>query len=178
MNWRASPSRRLLARITQCGKVCDGSASMWTCSESYSSRNSHRNTRCWSCHNSQFRCIRMSLKTHMAEGLPLLLCILPKKGTPFVFATLCLLIFLHSSVLLCKLKALSTYVSKMTLEVDAQRFLGCVCLCCWELFKFLILQRVSMSKWTVRLGRWKKRWKHSCWNKVLLARVLTTMRSR
>ena len=57
--------------------------------------------------------------THMGERSALLLCIIPTKGTSFVFATCCLLIFLHSSVLLCKLKALSTYVSKMTLAADA-----------------------------------------------------------
>ena len=57
--------------------------------------------------------------THMEERSALLLCIIPTKGTSFVFATCCLLIFLHSSVLLCKLKALSTYVSKMTLAADA-----------------------------------------------------------
>ena len=42
-----------------------------------------------------FCCTRMSLKTHMAERSPLLLCIISTKGTSFVFATHCLFIFLH-----------------------------------------------------------------------------------
>ena len=77
-----------------------------------------------------FCCTRMSLKTHMAERSPLLLCIISTKGTSFVFATHCLFIFLHPCILHRMLKALSTYVSKKTLAVDAQRFLGRVCLCC------------------------------------------------
>ena len=71
--------------------------------------------------SSQFRSTQISLTTHMAERSPLLLCILPTKGASFVFATHCLLIFVHPCVL-CMLKALSTYVSKTTLVVDAQRF--------------------------------------------------------
>ena len=73
-----------------------------------------------------FCCIWMSLKTHMEERPPLLLCIIPTKGTSFLFAIRCLLIFVHPCVLFCMLKALSIYVSKTT--VDAQRFLGVVCL--------------------------------------------------
>ena len=87
----------------------------------------------------------------MAERSPVLLCILPTKSTSFVFATHCLLIFLHPCVRFCMLKALSTYISKTA--VNAQSSSG--------LSASIILQRVSMSKWTVRLGRWKKRWKHS-----------------
>ena len=119
MKTGASPSLRHLARITQRRMVWDGSASMWTCS--YSSRSGYRNNRCWSRHNSQFRSPQISLMTHMAERSPLLLCILPTKGASFVFATHCLLIFVHPCVL-CMLKAQSTYVSKTTLAVDAQRF--------------------------------------------------------
>ena len=99
--------------------VWDGSASMSTCSNS--SRSGYRNSRCWSRHNSQFRSTRISLTTHMAERSPLLLCILPTKGASFVFATHCLLIFVHPCVL-CMLKAQSTYVWKTTWVVDAQRF--------------------------------------------------------
>ena len=86
----------------------------------------------------------------MAERSPVLLCILPTKSTSFVFATHCLLIFLHPCVRFCMLKALSTYISKTT--VNAQSSSGLSASMAEKLFKFLILQRVSMSKWTVRLG--------------------------
>ena len=119
MKTDASPSLRHLARIIKRRMVWDGSASMSTCS--YSSRSGYRNSRCWSRHNSKFRSTQISLTTHMAERSPLLLCILPTKGMSFVFATHCLLIFVHPCVL-CMLKAQSTYVSKTTLVVDAQRF--------------------------------------------------------
>ena len=119
MKTDGSPSPRHLARITQRRMVWDGSALMSTCS--YSSCSGYRSTRCWSRHNSQFRSTQISLTTHMAERSPLLLCILPTKGASFVFATHCLLIFVHPCVL-CMLTALSTYVSKTTLAVDAQRF--------------------------------------------------------
>ena len=117
MNWRLPPSRRRLARITHCGMVWDGSASMSTCSNS--SCSGYRNTLCWSRHNSQFRSTQISLTTHMTERSPVLLCVISTKGTSFVFATHCLFIFLHPCILHCMLKALSTYVSKKTLAVDA-----------------------------------------------------------
>ena len=118
MNWRLSKSTTLgTNNSTQNGMG-------WLCIDvdmSYSSRSGYRNNRCWSRHNSQFRSTQISLTTHMAERSPLLLCILPTKGMSFVFATHCLLILVHSCVL-CMLTALSTYVSKTTLVVDAQRF--------------------------------------------------------
>ena len=90
---------------------------MSTCS--YSSRSGYRNTRCWSRHYSQFRSTQISLRTHMAERSPVLLCILPTKSTSFVFATHCLLIFLHPCVRFCMLKALSTYISKTTVNAQS-----------------------------------------------------------